>query len=53
MQHDKLQPDNVGRPRRRRIAFAAVIVGALALTVGFLYPTSEEELAAIDAAPAA
>lgn len=50
MEHNRLQSRNVRRPWRRRVAFAVIIVAALALTVNALLPTTEEELAAIDEA---
>ena len=52
MEHDKPQPEDVGRSWRRRIALAILVILALALAVNFLCPTREEELAAIDAARA-
>lgn len=49
MEHGKLQSGDIRRPWRRRVAFAVVIVVALALTVHGLLPTPQEQLAAIDA----
>ena len=49
MEHDKLQSGDSRRPWRRRVAFAVVIIGALALAVHGLLPTPQEQLAVIDA----
>ncbi|MDI9433741.1 MAG: hypothetical protein RBR19_17040 [Sedimentisphaerales bacterium] len=46
MEHDKPQLEDVGRPWRRRIALAILVILALALAVSLLCPTRQGGLAA-------